>query len=97
MIEHLCPPHLCWLHRRETLFNNNHIHDYPQWHEIRTDLPIDEVILRTGMVTSKSKLKRLYRQDAIHQEGNFLRIGQRHLLFREKEDISYEEAANSKF
>lgn len=81
MIEHLCSSNICQLRDRETLFNNSQIHDYPQWHMIKTDLPIDEVILQTGMVTSKSQLKRLYRQKAVQWKGNMLKIGQRRLIF----------------
>ena len=74
----------------EILFNNRHIHDFPQWHFIKSGLPTDELILQTGMVTSKSQLKRLSQQGAIHLEerpdlSNLnvtkqIRIGQRRLL-----------------
>ena len=78
------------LNRREVeiLFNNTHIHDYPQAHEIESGLPIDELILQTGMVVSRSQLKRLYQQGGVHIEDRpdlkgvikQLRIGQRRLL-----------------
>ena len=80
MIEHLCEPDMCGGGKRETLFDNTMVHDYPQGHYIRTDLPIDEALLQTGMVTSRSQLKRLYKQNGVHLEGNVIRIGQRRLI-----------------
>lgn len=72
----------------KSLFNNTHIHDFPQWHFVKSGLPIGELILQTGMVTSKSQLKRLSQQGAIHIEErpdlvgvtSQIRIGQRRLL-----------------
>ncbi len=82
MIEHKCLPLICWK-TGAILFDNAHCHDYPQWHYVKTDEEIDEVILKTGMVASKSKLRRLYQQGAVKKEGNQLRIGQRVLIFVE--------------
>ena len=74
----------------EILFNNRHIHDFPQWHFVKSGLPVDELVLQTGMVTSKSQLKRLQQQGAVYVEerpdlSNLnvvrqIRIGQRRLL-----------------
>lgn len=80
MIVHLCNPKLCWLKRRDTLFNNSHIHDFPQHHFIRSDEPVDDIILKTGMVTSKAQLKRLYKQGAVKVSDSRIQIGQRILI-----------------
>ena len=67
------------------MFNNKQSNDYPQAHYITTDEPVDAVILGTGMVTSNSQLKRLYKQKAVHiemaQEVTGIRIGQRRLIY----------------
>ena len=77
----------------EILFNNTHIHDFPQWHFVKDTLPLDRLILETGMVTSKTQLKRLYQQGAVHVEERpdlagvtrQIRIGQRRLLLTNRE------------
>lgn len=78
--KHLCDPKLCWLHNRDTLFNNSMIRDFPQWHYISFDGAVDQLILDTCMVTSKQKLRRLREQDAVKFDGRQLTIGQRHLI-----------------
>jgi len=70
------------------LFDNEHIKDYPQMHYITTDEGVDAVVLRTGMVTSHSQLKRLYKQGAVRVETLNdvlvgIKIGQRRLIYGE--------------
>ena len=66
-----------------TLFNNECIHSFPQCHDVKSNLPTDELILQMGMVTSKSQLKRLYKQGAVQititAQRKTIRIDQRRL------------------